>query len=132
MGPLDGRIVRRLIVAAVLAAPVFAATGTCEQAGSGSSSDQQSGLAVPATPPAAAGMRIHRHPVTGELLPEPPAGAAAAPLPRQAGAFRESRGVSPAGGVKLEGDFRMGVRATADGAGQAVTDCVPARALEGK
>lgn len=85
-----------------------------------------------AAPPATAGMTIHRDPGTGELT-VPPAGAAA--LPREIArptTMTERVGLSPAGGILLDGIPRMGMAVEVGPTGAAVTHCdrEPARGAE--
>ena len=104
--PIGGHVWRALLIATSLAVPAGRA------------------FAGPAAPPSsAAGMTIHRDPETG-LLTAPPPGAAA--LPRASArptAMTERVGLSPAGGILLDGIPRMGVAVEVGPAGAAVTHC---------
>ena len=107
--PIRGRVWSALLIATVLVVP-------------GSSA-----LAGPQ-----AGMTIHRDPATGQLT-APPAGAAA--LPRASTpptAMTERIGLSPGGGVLLDGIPRMGVAVEVGSNGTAVTHCDREPAREGE
>src|SRR5262245_25729434 len=97
-------------------------TSACDQA----KVEQEQATATAAPAPSPAGMRTYSDPATGEILDRAPAGAVPLPSPRSAPAVRESAGTSSGGGVKLEGDFRMGMRTHTDADGKTTTDCIRA------
>jgi len=79
-----------------------------------------------------AGMTIHLDPATGRLT-APPIGAAGLPrVNAQPTAMSERVGLSPGGGVLLDGIPRMGVAVEVGATGAAVTHCdrAPARGAE--
>ncbi len=80
-------------------------------------------------PDRAAGLRIHRNPVTGVLEAQPTADSVlpASSLGTSSEGLVETPGTSPAGGitVDLKGRFRSTVSATADATGRVKTGCAP-------
>lgn len=72
--------------------------------------------------PVTGGMTIHRDPATGRLT-GPPAGAVAVPRAALPVPMRERVGITPAGGVLLDGIPRMGVTVTAGPGGSVVSHC---------
>ena len=72
----------------------------------------------------AQGMTIYRDPATGQLLNEPPPGAAVA-VPRAQAPMVERQGMTPGGGVLLDGVPLSTITATTDAGGKVTARCEP-------
>jgi hypothetical protein len=80
------------------------------------------------------GMTIHRDPATGRLV-DTPSGGGEAPSPRaeaRPAPMTERIGISPGGGIILEGIPKMGVTASVAPSGRVVSHCDRQPAGEGQ